>query len=188
MIGRIPIKYHKGLIGALLGAAFFVGDFSFLMFLGFFEEKETTGIIFKKTVVHPLSERLPYLFIGIGLIIIAILCLIFALKLVLYQGQHKKYKAILKGIDSISVSKVSEITNTTERQTMNVIQNMIDSSLIDDVYVDYTRREIVNKNYIPNDIKKTVNTCKNCGRNNIVIIGVPKKCDYCQTPIVLSWN
>jgi hypothetical protein len=193
-LSKVPVKYHTGLRGGLLFAAFFAFDFGLLSYMSFTEENETitkeTGHLFWKkttetTIHHDLSERIPYLIEAIVLILVAVVCLFIALRLTQLSGKYKKYLAIIKGNDKLLIQQIADINNSNPRQVMNDLQNMIDSNYINGYYIDYTQGLLVDKNYIPEKFVKRIVKCQKCGASNEVVIGQSNYCKYCDSLINL---
>jgi MFS family permease len=191
---KVPMKYHKGLRFGLFYAAFLAFLIGMPLFMVFMEEKETitkeTGHLFWKkttetTIYHDLSERIPYLIGAIVLILVAVICLVAALRLILLSGRYKKYLAIIKGNDKLLIQQVADITNSNPRRVMNDLQNMIDSNYINGYYIDYKQGLLVDKNYIPEKFDKKIVKCQACGASNEVVIGNSSYCKYCDSLMIL---
>lgn len=193
-LSKVPVKYHKGLKLALFYAAFMAFLFGSLSFMAFTEETETvtkeTGHLFWKkttetTIHHDLSERLPYLIGAIVLLLVAVVCLVAALRLILLSGRYKKYLAIIKGNDKLSIQQVADINHSNQSRVMNDLQNMIDSNYINGYYIDHKQGLLVDKNYIPEKLDKKIVKCQACGASNEVVIGDSNYCAYCDSLIIL---
>jgi hypothetical protein len=193
-LSKVPVKYHKGLRFGLFYVAFLALIIGMPLFMAFTEETETvtkeSGHLFWKkttetTIHHDLSERLPYLIGAIVLILVAVVCLITALRLILLSGRYKKYLAIIKGNDKLLIQQVADINNSNPRRVMNDLQNMIDSNYINGYYIDYKQGLLVDKNYIPEKFDKKIVKCQTCGASNEVVIGNTNYCKYCDSLIVL---
>lgn len=193
-LSKVPVKYHNGLRNGLLFAAFWAIYFGLLFFMVFTEENETitkeTGHLFWKktietTIHHDLSERIPYLIGAIVLILVAVVCLVIALRLTQLSRKYKKYLAIIKGNDKLLIQQVADINNSNPRRVMNDLQNMIDSNYINGYYIDYKQGLLVDKNYIPEKFVKKIVKCQSCGASNEVVIGQSNYCKYCDSLIIL---
>jgi hypothetical protein len=193
-LSKVPEKYHNGLRNGLLCVAFFAFYFGLLSFMVFTVENETitkeSGHLFWKktietTIHHDLSERIPHLIEAIVLILVAVVCLVIALKLTLLSGRYKKYLAIIKGNDKLLIQQVADINNSNPRRVMNDLQNMIDSNYINGYYIDYKQGLLVDKNYIPEKFVKNIVKCQTCGASNEVVIGQSNYCKYCDRLIIL---
>lgn len=193
-LSKVAVKYHNGLRNGLLYAAFLAFGFGLLFFMAFTEENETitkeTGHLFWKktietTIHHDLSERIPYLIGAIVLILVAVVCLVTALRLILLFGRYKKYLAIIKGNDKLLIQQIADINNSNPRQVMNDLQNMIDSNYITGYYIDYKHKLLVDKNYIPEKFVKKIVKCQSCGASNELLIGQSNYCKYCDSLIIL---
>lgn len=147
--------------------------------------KTTTGIFFKKTITehHSFSERLPYLISAITLVVIAIYLFKTAAKMFVIQNRYKKYEAIIKGTERISIQDLSDITGNTRKNVVTDLQNMIDSEIISDYYIDHKSDAVISKKFIPETSTRKVVRCDNCSAANEIIVGIPKNCEYCGTPL-----
>ncbi|WHY86680.1 hypothetical protein QNH39_02020 [Neobacillus novalis] len=193
-LSKVPLKYHNGLRNGLLWAAFFAFAFGLLSYGAFTEEnktitKETGHLFWKKTtettIHHDLSERIPYLIEAIVLILVAVVCLVIALRLTQLSGKYKNYFAIIKGNDKLLIQQIADINNSNPRQVMNDLQNMIDSNYINGYYIDYKQGLLVDKNYIPEKFVRKIVKCQTCGASNEVVIGQSNYCQYCDSLIIL---
>jgi uncharacterized membrane protein YecN with MAPEG domain len=194
-LSKVPVKYHKRVTNGLLYVAILAFCFGFLNFMVFTEKenetitKETGHLFWKKTIEttihHDLSERIPYLIVAIVLILLAVVCLVTALRLILLFGRYKKYLAIIKGNDKLLIQQVSDINNSNPHRVMNDLQNMIDSNYINGYYIDYKQGLLVDKNYIPEKFDKKIVKCQSCGASNEVVIEQSNYCKYCDSLIIL---
>lgn len=171
---------------AIVGTALVV-----LFFQAVRTETETSGHLWWKdetttTMEVPLTTRLLYLFIGLGLIAVAALCVYIRIRQAALRASHKKYLAILTGFERMKVQQIARITNSSPSTVYRDIQRMIDSGLIDDVHIDYQAEEVISKKYVPKTAHKTVVTCRACGANNAVIVGIARSCGSCGEPLVLN--
>ncbi|RIW34285.1 hypothetical protein D3H55_09900 [Bacillus salacetis] len=192
-LSKVPAKYHDGLRNGLLFAAFFAFIFGMLSYGAFTEKTETitkeTGHLFWKkttetTIHHDLSERMPNLIAAIVLIVVAVVCLVTALRLTLRFGQYKKYLPIIKGHDQLLIQQVADITHSDYRRVMNDLQNMIDSNYINGYYIDYKNGILVDKNHIPEKFVKKAVKCQTCGASNEMVTGQSNYCQYCDSLMV----
>ena len=191
LLSKIPVKSQKAIAGGLLSAAFFAAMFGFLMTMGFSEsteEKCTGHLVWKKCVdvAVPMSERLTYLVVGVGLVVVALVCVIAALRLTTLSGHLNRYLAILTGVESMSIQQIADITQSRPSKVRDEIQSMISSEMISDFYIDYSADQVVSKKYIPKTSRKTVVKCSECGGNNEVIVGITKHCSFCGQPLLLG--
>jgi hypothetical protein len=154
-------------------------------------DTDTSGHLWWKdettiTTEVPLATRLLYLFIGLALISVAALSVYIRIRQAALQVSHKKYLAILTGFERMKIQQIAGITNSSPSTVYRDIQRMIDSGLIDDVHIDYQAEEVVSKKYIPKSSHKTVVTCRACGANNELIVGITRACGACGEPLVLN--
>jgi hypothetical protein len=154
-------------------------------------DTDTSGHLWWKdettiTTEVPLATRLLYLFIGLALISVAALSVYIRIRQAALQVSHKKYLAILTGFERMKIQQIAGITNSSPSTVYRDIQRMIDSGLIDDVHIDYQAEEVVSKKYIPKSSHKTVVTCRACGANNELIVGITSPCGACGEPLVLN--
>src|SRR5690606_38351993 len=105
-----------------------------------------------------------------------LVCVLVALLLTTMQGHLKRYLSILTGVESISVQKIASITNSNPAKVRREIQSMIDSDMIDDFHIDYGADQVVSKKHVPKTSRKTVVTCRACGANNELIVGITRPC------------
>lgn len=186
VLSRIPARTQKPLAQGLLYAAGLIAVFGVLFVMAFTEKTKTSGSLWwKKTTEISLSERQPYLFVGIGMLVVAALCVAAAIRLITMQGNLKKYVHILTGVESMTIQQIVDITNSSRSKVSRDIQTMIDSGMIGDFYIDYKSEQVVSKKYIPKRSHKTVVTCSGCGGNNELIVGITKTCSFCGEPLVL---
>lgn len=134
----------------------------------------------------PVADRLPFLLIAVGLLVLALVCVLAALRLTTLQGHLKRYQAILTGVETMSIQRIAGVANSTPSKVRREIQAMIDSNMIDDFYIDYGADEVVSKRYVPKTSYKTVVTCQACGANNELIVGITRPCAACGEPLVLN--
>lgn len=195
VLSKVPVKYHKRVRTGLLWTAFMAFDLGLLFFLAFTEEnqtitKESGHLFWKKTIettIHyDLSERIPYLIVAIVLILLAVVCLVTALRLILLFGRYKKYLPIIKDNDKLLIQKVADINNSSPSRVMNDLQNMIDSNYINGYYIDYKQGLLVDKNYFPVKFDKKIVRCQSCGASNEVVIDQSNYCKYCDSLIILD--
>ena len=187
LLSRIPAKKQRPIAKGLLGVAAFFSLYAFLFIMWFGETKESSGWLWWQTSREiPLDERVPHLLIGLGLLVAALVCVIFGIRLFTLQGGLKKYSAILVGVEAISIHKVAGITNSSASRVCRDIQTMIDSGMIDDFYIDYQAEQVVSRKYLPKSSHKTVVTCSGCGANNELIVGITRPCSFCGQPLVLK--
>ena len=191
VLSRIPVRTQKPLAEGLLFAAVPVSLFGLLLVMAFTEttKTESSGHLWWKedtTTQIPLSERMPYLLIGICLFVVAILCLVAAIKLITTQGRLKKYPPILVGVESMTIQQIADITNSSRSKVYRDIQTLIDSGIVENFYIDHKAERVVSKKYIPERSHKTVVTCSGCGGNNELIVGITRTCSFCGQPLVLK--
>tara|TARA_Y100000815_G_scaffold99873_2_gene88516 strand:- start:3182 stop:3775 length:594 start_codon:yes stop_codon:yes gene_type:complete len=191
LVQRIPADARKSIAGGLVFAAVFAVLFGFLDLMIFTEstEEKCEGHLWNKEctdVAIPLGERIPHLFIAIGLFALAALAVVCALLLTLTQSHLKKYQAILTGVESMPVQQIADITHMRVSRVRNEIQTLIDSDEISDFYIDYQRDQVVSKKYVPKSSHKTVVTCRLCGAHNELIVGITRSCAACGEPLILE--
>jgi hypothetical protein len=187
VLSRIPVKKQKPIAKGLLGVAAFVFLYAVLFVMWFAETTETSGWLWwQETKEIPLSERLPQLFVAIGLLLVAVACVVVGVRLFGMQGSLKKYAPILTGVESIPIQRIADITNSTSNRVYRDVQAMIDSGMISDIYIDYKAGQVVSRKYIPKSSYKTVVTCSGCGGKNELIVGITRTCSFCGQPLVLE--
>lgn len=187
LLSRVPAKKQKPIAKGLLGVAAFLSLYAILFVMGFGETTETSGWLWWQTTTEkPLEKRLPYLFIAIGMLAVALACLVIGIRLFTLLGGLKKYSVILVGVESISIQKIAGITNSSASKVYRDIQTMIDSGMIKDLYIDYQSEQVVSKKYLPKSSHKTVVTCSGCGGRNELIVGITRSCSFCGQPLVLE--
>lgn len=155
------------------------------------KETETSGHLWWKdekttTIEVPLETRLWLFFIGLALILLAALCVYVRIRQARLRGAQNKYLAILTGVERIKVHQIAGITNSSPSTVYRDIQRMMDAGMIDDIHIDFQAEEVVNKRYIPKSSHKTVVTCRACGANNELIVGITRPCGACGEPLVLN--
>ena len=133
-----------------------------------------------------MGERLAYLLGGIALLTIAALCVYFWIKLARRRAAQRRYLAILTGVERMKVHQIAGIAGASQATVYRDIQQMIDSGIIEDMYIDYQAEEVVSKKYVPETSHKTVVTCRACNANNEVIVGIPRACAACGEPLILN--
>lgn len=191
LLSRIPVGSQKPIAVGLLRLSAVAAFFGCLTSVGWFikTREDCTGVLmFKKCkdTAIPLDERLPFLFFAVGLAVVALVCLFVALRLTTMQGNLNRYRAILTGVESISIERISAITNARASKVRIEIQSMIDSEMIRDFYIDYNSDQVVSKRYVPRKSRKTVVKCSECGGNNELIVGITKPCNFCGQPLLLG--
>lgn len=132
------------------------------------------------------ETRVGWLMAGIVMVLIAVALAAVAIRLAKGRAALKKYEAILTGVEVIPVQQISDITGHSRSRVYKDLQAMLRSGMIDDVYVDYQREQVVSRKYIPKTSYKTVVTCSGCGGNNEVIVGITRTCSFCGQPLVLA--
>lgn len=172
-------------------AALTAGIVGWVYVARFFKETRTeqSGHLWWKdatTTDIPLETRLVYLFIGIGLLIIAALCVVIPVRLANRRASLKKYLAILTGVESLKIQQIADITGSSKPRVFQDIQKMVDGGMIDDFFIDYQAEQVVSKKYVPKSSHKTVVTCSRCGGNNELIVGITRNCSFCGEPLNLS--
>jgi hypothetical protein len=195
VLSSIPVKSQKAIARGLLPVAGIAAFFGLVLTgLGIAGgetvEKCTGHLVWKecKDVYDDwsLGTSIFLMAAGIGLLVIAVVSLIAALRLTTMQGHLKRYLAILTGVESISVEKIADITNSRPSKVRDEIESMINSEMISDFYIDYSADQVVSRKYIPKTSHKTVVKCSECGGNNEVIVGITKHCGFCGQPLLLG--
>lgn len=185
---------HSGTHGFAVGAsclALFLALFGALLLMGYLQTTESTGMLWwREERAIDLGERIPYLQGAIALWVGAIALGTVAVWLLVATPERrrkrlKRYLPILKGIESMPIHQIASITNSNPSVVLRDIQTMIDSGMVDDVYVDYQASVVVSKRYVPATSHKTVVQCSQCGANAEVIVGITRSCAYCGQPLVL---
>jgi hypothetical protein len=194
LLSRIPANKQEQIAKGLISAAVFLALIALLFVLGFTEDTETdtktSGHLWWKestttTTEVPMTERVTFLLVGIGLVIVAAVCAYAALRLFTMQGRYKRYLAILTGVESMKIQQIADITGSNPSRVRTEIQGMIDSDVISDFYIDYQADQVFSKKYIPKTSHKTVVTCPGCSGRNEVIVGIPRGCSYCGQPLAV---
>jgi hypothetical protein len=134
----------------------------------------------------PTETRVGWLIAGIVMVAIAVALAAVAIRLARGRSALKEYEAILTGIEVITIQQISDITGHSRSRVYKDLQAMLRSGMIDDLYVDYQREQVVSRKYIPKTSYKTVVTCSGCGGNNEVIVGITRTCSFCGQPLVLA--
>jgi hypothetical protein len=195
LLSRIPADKQQQIAKGLVTAAGFLACFALLFVIGFTEETDTdtktSGHLWWKksttTITEiPMTQRVTDLLVGIGLLILAAVLALAALRLFTMQGRFKRYLAILTGVESMKVQQIADITGSSSSRVRSEIQSMIDSEMISDFYLDYQGDQVVSKKYIPKTSHKTVVTCTGCGGRNELIVGITRHCTFCGEPLVLT--
>lgn len=117
---------------------------------------------------------------------------------------YERYLPVLSGLPTGSLDELAETVGETYDVTSKNIQNLIDIGLLENSYIDKTRRSlvspVVSSTYRPKqssdeaEVKNTqqakpraskVHTikCPNCGGVNNVTEGAVNICDYCGTAL-----
>jgi len=179
-------RERLGVLGGF--GAFLLLMFGFLLFMGYSQTTESSGILWwQETHEVPMDERMPYLQ---GAIIFWAAAAILAgitlwLTVRRQSGRLKRYVPILKGVESMPVQQIASIVNVSPGRVYRDVQKMIDSDMIDDVYIDYQAGQVVSKKFTPDRSHKTVVTCPSCGARSEVIVGITRACSYCGQPLPL---
>lgn len=174
---------------ALVALVFAIAGTVFVVLFFQAERTDSSGHLWWKdttTTEVPLGTRQGYLLFGLGLIIVAILCVNVLIRRSVRSAAQKKYLAILTGGEVWKVQQIANITNLSPSTVYRDIQRMIDSGTIDDFYIDYKAEQVVSRKYIPKSSHKTVVTCLACGANNELIVGITRACAACGEPLVLK--
>jgi hypothetical protein len=184
----------KGLLVAA-GSAFALGMLLVMAFTDLTSENTDTSssgaLWWKKTKSTttvtdvPLSQRITYLTIGIVLIIAAISCLVAAFRLFTLHQRTRSYLAILVGIEVMSIKQIATVADKSSLTVRREIQGMIDSGIIDDVYIDYKADQVVSRKYLPKSSRKTVVFCSSCGQRNDLIVGITRACASCGEMLIV---
>jgi len=118
--------------------------------------------------------------------VVALTCVLLALRLLTMQGSSNQYLAVLTGVETIPIQRIAEITHSRPSKVRDDIQSMIDSGMISDFYIDYSADQVVSRKYTPKSSHKTVVTCSGCGGNSELIVGITKVCSFCGQPLLLG--
>ena len=176
-------------------AAGFSALFGLLLILAFTEttntDTKTSGHLWWKettatTTEVPITQRLVYLLLGIGLLMFAAVCILAAIRLFTLRGHLNRYLAILTGVESMTIQQIADITRTSSPTVRREIQSMIDSETITEFFIDYQADQVVSRKYTPKTSHKTVVTCLGCGGRNELIVGITRCCDFCGEPLLLN--
>lgn len=180
-LARIPVKMQRHAANVILYVAFLAALFGAVAFGVFSETERTSGALWwRETTEVPLSERVPALVVGVVLVAVAATSVFAAVSLYLLRGSMQKYLAVLAGVESIQVQRIADITNTSRKRVYQDMQSMISSGMIEDYYLDHKADCVVSRQYIPKRSHKVVVACSGCHASNEIIVGIPKKCDYCR--------
>lgn len=175
-------------VHALTGVAIFLVLFGLLFFMGYSRTTESSGILWwQQTRAVTMDERTAYLQGAIACWVFAAALGGIALWLMLRRDtpRLKRYAPILKGVESMPVRQIASILNVKPARVYKDLQRMIDSAMLDDVYIDYQAGQVVSKKYTPDRSHKTVATCPSCGARSEVIVGITRTCSYCGQPLPL---
>lgn len=187
--------------GGLMASAAFPLLFGLLAIMGYTEttREECTGRLWYKSCTEvriPLDERLPWLYMGIGLFVLAAALLVLGLYLALRSSPRrapkhrdlKRYEAILTGVETMSVSRIAAITDRSPAKVRREIDRLISAGELSDFYVDHAEDQVVSKKYVPKRSTKVVIACPGCGANNAVIVGIPQHCSFCGKLLEMGRN
>ena len=181
----MPLRQHS------LRSAAFSSLFGLLLFLGYAQATETARALWWQEIRDiPMSERLPYLQGAIALWVGAAILGTVAIWLVATSPERKlnklkRYVPILKGVEQMPIQQIATITSSNPSNVFRDIQSMIDSCMVDHLYIDYQAARVVSRKYIPERSYKTVTKCTGCGSNAEVIVGITKPCAYCGQLLAL---
>ena len=84
------------------------------------------------------------------------------------------------------IQRIVDITGSRRSTVYRDLEALVDSDMIDDVYIDYNADRVVSKKFVPATSHKTVVKCAECGSNNELIVGVTKACAFCRQPLLLG--
>jgi len=190
-LSRVPVNRQAPVAQGLAIVAVVLGSFGLLSVMAFAEttETSTSGHLWWEettTTTIPLSQRIVYLLLGVGLLAAAAGCALAAVQLLTAQGRLKKYPPILTGVEAMPIQRIAEITNQSRSQVVRDIQVLIDSDTITDFYIDHATESVVSKKYVPKVSHKVVVACYGCGGSNELIVGIPRPCTYCGQPLALG--
>lgn len=198
LLSYVPADKHNSVTKGLLVAAGFAFSFGVLLVAAFTDltsentDSSSSGALWWKktksttTVTDvPLSQRITYLVIGIVLIIAAISCVVAAFRLFTLHQRTRSYLAILVGIEEMSISQIATVADKSSLTVRREIQGMIDSGIIDDVYIDYQADRVVSRKYLPKSSRKTVVFCSSCGQRNDLIVGITRACASCGEMLII---
>ena len=186
-----PATRYQLRMAVLIFSAVTVALFGAICFGAASEETqtETSGHLWWKsetTSTIPAETRGGWLLAGIIMVLIAVALAAVAVRLATRRSALKKYEAILTGVEVITIQQIADITGQSRSRVYKDLQAMLRSGMIDDLYVDYQREQVVSRKYIPKTSHKTVVTCSGCGGNNEVIVGITRTCSFCGQPLVLA--
>ena len=186
VITRIPFRLQKPLAGGLAGAAA-IAVAAGLINLTLRSDIEETFFQDAFTAESAADQkRADMLLVSVCLFVGAVLLLVIAGLLATESDRLKKYLPILKGTELISIQEIIDITGSKRSTVYGDLRSLINSNMINDLYIDYKAEHVVSKTYIPGSSSKTVITCDGCGGNNEVIIGITKPCSFCGQPLKLN--
>lgn len=168
--------------------SFLLFMFGLMLFFGYSQATESTGMLWwSETHEVPMSERVGYLQGAIVCWVAAAILGGVTIWLTVIRRARgdrlRRYVPILKGVESIPVQQVASIVNVQPARVYQDIQQMIDSGMIEDFYLDYQTGQIISKKYTPESSHKTVATCPSCGARSEVIVGITRPCVYCGQPL-----
>ena len=187
ILSRVPQHLQQPIAGGLCFVALILALFGTAGIADFTEKTKTSGhLMWKETTARTLGERMPSLIGGLTAIAVALLCVAAALVLITAHGRLKKYPPILTGVEAMKIQQIATITNSSPSRVYQDIQTLIDAGIVTDFYIDYGAEQVVSKKYIPKSSHKTVVTCRACGANNELIVGITRPCGACGEPLVLN--
>ncbi|CAM3450224.1 Helix-turn-helix type 11 domain-containing protein [Nocardioides dubius] len=187
-LSRLPLKLHKPIaIGAFLAAGFcvFAGGLTLLIMTDPPEQK-CKGHLWAKKCVDLPKDNTAEIVTAVIFFSISLLLLVAALKLLTSEGRLKRYLPILKGVESLDVQRIVDITGSRRAIIYRDLQALIDAHMVADLYIDYGADRVINKRYIPGASRKVVVKCTECRANNEVAIGITKVCSFCRQPLLLG--
>lgn len=191
-LSRVPVGAQKGVARGLLIAAGVILLYGVLLPVMVFTETtetKTSGHLWWKketTTAIPLTDRVPFLLLGIGAFTVAVVCFVAAVTLFTTQGRLKKYLAILVGVESLGIERIAAITGSSTTRVYADLSALISSGMIDDFYLDHEAEQVVSRRYVPKRSHKVVATCSGCGGSNEVIVGITRSCSFCEQPLRLQ--
>ncbi|WP_343989918.1 hypothetical protein, partial [Nocardioides dubius] len=113
-LSRLPLKLHKPIaIGAFLAAGFcvFAGGLTLLIMTDPPEQK-CKGHLWAKKCVDLPKDNTAEIVTAVIFFSISLLLLVAALKLLTSEGRLKRYLPILKGVESLDVQRIVDITGS----------------------------------------------------------------------------
>lgn len=171
-----------------------VGSLFLAVVLGFafFETTRSTGMLWwKKEEIIPFSERAPYLFGVVLMILTSIGAFGFAMWSKMEQATRERtsrrqgklllrYGPVLKGVDEITFTNLASITGKPVKRVQRDLTTLVNGGSLPETYLDHQAGRLVNKRHIPDSSTKVIVACNSCGASEAILTGVPQRCGACD--------